>query len=123
MKKFIWIPLLVLTFSFASANEIKSGEPADKSGQTQISWEQVQVVYDLQAVDDLTAGEQLSETIRTSLNFGTKERVKKNCLKELKKQAASKGYSVIYIHDDHSKTKRFNKRGIEVTLVGTGYSS
>ena len=123
MKKLFWIPLFVLTFSFAYANEINFEEPATANEPTQISWEQVQVVYDQSQVENMQAGERMSETIRTSLNFGTQERVKKDCLKALKKQAASKGYSVIHIDESSSKTKRYNKRDIEVTLVGTGYSS
>ena len=85
------------------------------------SWEEVKVVYDLSEVADMTMGKQMTETIKTSLNFGTKSKVKKNCLKQLKKQAAEHGYSVIYIDEEASKDKRFNKRGIEVTLVGVGY--
>jgi len=123
MKKILWIPLFVLTFSFAYSSEITSTEPAAADKPTQIPWEQVQVVYDQSQLADMQAGETMSETIRTSLNFGTKERVKKDCLKELKKQAASKGYSVIYIDESSTRTKRYNKRDIEVTLVGTGYSS
>ena len=88
---------------------------------SKLSWEEVQVVYDLNEVADMTMGKQMTETIKTSLNFGTKSKVKKNCLKELKKQAAEQGYSVIYINEEASKDKRFNKRGIEVTLVGVGY--
>ena len=86
-----------------------------------LSWEEVQVVYVLNEVADMTMGKQMTETIKTSLNFGTKSKVKKNCLKELKKQAAEQGYSVIYINEEASKDKRFNKRGIEVTLVGVGF--
>lgn len=86
-----------------------------------INWEDVQVVYDLNEVVYMTKGSKMTETIKTSLNFGTKSKVKKNCLKELKKQAAKKGYSTIYLDEEASKDKRFNKRGIEVTLVGVGY--
>ena len=92
-----------------------------KDQNSQISWEEVQVVYDLNEVADMTMGKKMTETIKTSLNFGTKSKVKKNCLKELKKQAAEEGYSVIYLDEKASKDKRFNKRGIEVTLVGFGY--
>ena len=88
---------------------------------TKPSWEEVQVVYDLNEVADMTMGKKMTETIRTSLNFGTKSKVKKDCLKKLKKQAAEQGYSVIYINEEASKDKRFNKRGIEVTLVGVGF--
>ena len=91
------------------------------SQNDQMSWEEVQVVYDLNEVADMTKGSKMTETIKTSLNFGTKSKVKRNCLKELKKQAAKKGYSVVYIDKEASKDKRFNKRGIEVTLVGVGY--
>ena len=86
-----------------------------------LNWEEVKVVYDLHEVEDMIKGTKITETIKTSLNFGTKSKVKKNCLKELKKQAAKKGYSVIYLDEEASKDKRFNKRGIEVTLVGIGY--
>jgi len=89
--------------------------------ETKSTWEDVQVVYDLSEVADMTKGSKMTETIKTSLNFGTKSKVKRNCLKELKKQAAEKGYSVVYIDEEASKDKRFNKRGIEVTLVGVGY--
>ena len=91
------------------------------SQNDQMSWEEVQVVYDMNEVADMTKGSKMTETIKTSLNFGTKSKVKRNCLKELKKQAAKKGYSVVYIDEEASKDKRFNKRGIEVTLVGVGY--
>jgi len=89
--------------------------------ESESSWEDVQVVYDLNEVTELTKGSKMTETIKTSLNFGTKPKVKRDCLKQLKKQAAEKGYSVIYIDEEASKDKRFNKRGIEVTMVGVGF--
>jgi len=91
--------------------------------ESESSWEDVQVVYDLNEVTELTKGSKMTETIKTSLNFGTKSKVKRDCLKQLKKQAADKGYSVIYIDQEASKDKRFNKRGIEVTMVGVGFKS
>ena len=91
--------------------------------ESKTSWEDVKVVYDLDEVADMTMGKKMTETIKTSLNFGTKSKVKRNCLKELQKKAADQGYSVIYIDEEASKDKRFNKRGIEVTLVGVGYKS
>jgi len=91
--------------------------------ESKLSWEDVQVVYTLNEIADMTMGKKMTETIKTSLNFGTKSTVKKNCLKGLKKQAAEEGYSVIYLDEKASKEKRFNKRGIEVTLVGIGYKS
>lgn len=87
------------------------------------SWQDVKVVYDSSEVAEMEKGEMLSKTINTSLNFGTKEKFRENCLEELKKEAAQKGYSVILISEKDSKEKRFNKRGFEVTMVGTGYKS
>ncbi len=84
-------------------------------------WQEVKVVYDAAEVADMSKGEDLSKTINTSLNFGTKSKFRKNCLEELKKEAAEKGYSVILIDESASKEKRFSKRGIEITMAGTGY--
>lgn len=108
--------LFLLTFGFGWAQ-------TSEDGKSKISWEDVQVVYTLDEIADMTRGKKMTETIKTSLNFGTKSTVKKNCLKELKRQAAEEGYSVIYLDEKASKEKRFNKRGIEVTLVGVGYKS
>ena len=113
-----------ITFFFVFLMTIGAGlaQTSDQE-QSKPSWEDVQVVYDLNEVEDMTQGKKMSETIKTSLNFGTKSKVKRNCLKQLKKRAAENGYSVIYIDEEASKDKRFNKRGIEVTLVGVGYKS
>ncbi len=113
-KKIAVLIVFLLTFGINMAQ-------TSANQDTKPSWEEVQVVYDLNEVADLTMGKKMTETIRTSLNFGTKSKVKKNCLKELQKKAADHGYSVIYIDEEASKDKRFNKRGIEVTLVGVGY--
>ncbi len=115
LKKIVLFLMLVMTFGVVMAqtttNEIES------------KWEDVVVVYDLSEVADNVNGKKMTETIRTSLNFGTKSKVKKNCLKQLKKQAARNGYSVLYIDEEASTDKRFNKRGIEVTLVGRAFKS
>lgn len=87
------------------------------------SWENVQVVHDLSEVADMTMGSKMTETIKTSLNFGNKPKVKNNCMKALKKQAAEQGFSVLYIDEEAIKYKRFNKRGIEVTVVGVAYKN
>ena len=113
-KKIAVLSMFLMTFGAVTAQ-------TSQDQNDQMSWEEVQVVYDLNEVAEMTKGSQMTETIKTSLNFGTKSKVKRNCLKELKKQAAQKGYSVVYIDEDASKDKRFNKRGIEVTLVGVGY--
>ncbi len=113
-KKITVLIMFLLTLGTAMAQ-------SSKDQNSSISWEEVQVVYDLSEVADMTRGTKMTETIKTSLNFGTKSKVKKDCLKELKKKAAENGYSVIYLDEEASKDKRFNKRGIEVTLVGVGY--
>jgi len=113
-KKIAILTVMFLTFGLGWS-QISENQKA------KINWEDVEVVYDLNEVAGMTKGSKMTETIKTSLNFGTKSKVKKNCLKELKKQAAEKGYSVIYLDEEASKDKRFNKRGIEVTLVGVGY--
>ena len=113
-KKVSILLVLLLFFGIGIAQEAEKAEQIN-------SWENVAVVYDLNEVADMTMGKKMTETIKTSLNFGTKSKVKKNCLKELKKQAAEHGYTVIYVDEEASKDKRFNKRGIEVTLVGIGY--
>ena len=87
------------------------------------SWQDVKVVYDSSEVAEMEKGEMLSSTINTSLNFGTRAKFRKNCMEDLKKEAAEKGYSVILINEEASTEKRFNKRGFEVTMVGTGYKS
>ncbi|MGI9530288.1 hypothetical protein [Lutimonas sp.] len=113
-KKIALFGILFLTFCLALAQ-------TSDAQKTAINWEEVQVIYDLNEVAEMTRGSKMTETIKTSLNFGTKSKVKRNCLKELQKQAAEKGYTVLYIDEEASKDKRFNKRGIEVTLVGVGY--
>lgn len=115
-KNQMMLLLFLLTFGFGVAQTSENKE-------SKISWEDVRVVYTLNEVADMTMGKKMTETIKTSLNFGTKSKVKKNCLKELKRQAAEEGYLVIYLDEKASKEKRFNKRGIEVTLVGVGYKS
>ncbi|MDN3641819.1 hypothetical protein QWY87_03850 [Lutimonas halocynthiae] len=113
-KKIAVLIIFLLTFGAGMAQ-------TSKDQNSTVSWEEVQVVYDLSEVADMTMGKRMTETIKTSLNFGTKSKVKRNCLKELQKKAADQGYSVIYIDEEASKDKRFNKRGIEVTLVGVGF--
>jgi superfamily I DNA and RNA helicase len=91
------------------------------SVESQASWENVKVVYEAGEVANMQQGETLSSTINTSLNFGTKAKFRKNCMEDLKKEAAEKGYSVILINEEASSEKKFNKRGFEITLVGQGY--
>ena len=116
MKKLIAALLVLIGFPFLLAQNVKSD-------MSLTDWQEVKVVYDDSEVTDMVKGEKMSSTINTSLNFGTRSKFRKNCLDELKKEAAEKGYSVILIHEKDSKEKRFNKRGIEITMVGTGYKS
>ena len=114
MKKWFASLVLVLSVSFMMAQNTANVE-------AQASWENVKVVYEVGEVADLQQGETLSSTINTSLNFGTRAKFRKNCMEDLKKEAAEKGYSVILINEEASTEKRFNKRGFEITLVGKGY--
>lgn len=114
MKRLFASLVLVLSFSFLMAQNTTTDAP-------QTSWENVKVVYEMSEVADMQQGETLTSTINTSLNFGTKAKFRKNCLKDLKKEAAGRGYSVILINEEASSEKRFNKRGFEVTLVGKGF--
>ena len=114
MIKWIASLVLVLSVSFLMAQNTANVEP-------QTSWENVKVVYEAGEVTDMQKGETLSSTINTSLNFGTRAKFRKNCMEDLKKEAAEKGYSVILINEEASTEKRFNKRGFEITLVGKGY--
>lgn len=113
MKKLVALLLVLFVFPVLWAQSSTDKSPA--------AWQDVQVVYDNSEVADMVKGEQMSNTINTSLNFGTKSKFRKNCLNELKKEAAEKGYSVILINEKDSKEKRFNKRGIEITMVATGF--
>ena len=88
--------------------------------QTVINWKEVQVVYDLNEVAGMRTCRQLPAPAPSSLNF-VKSRRMNECLIKLKKQAAQKGYKVIYVDEEKSKFKRFDKRGVKVTLVGVGY--
>ncbi len=114
MKRLIASLVLVMSFSFLTAQNTGDLEP-------QNSWENVKVVYEASEVSNMMQGETLSSTINTSLNFGTRAKFRKSCLEDLKKEAADKGYSVILINEEASSEKRFNKRGFEITLVGQGY--
>jgi hypothetical protein len=114
MKRFIASLVLVMSFSFLMAQNSANAE-------AQTSWENVKVVYQVSEVADMEQGETLSSTINTSLNFGTRAKFRKNCMEDLKKEAAVKGYSVILINEDASSEKRINKRGFEITLIGKGY--
>ena len=114
MKRFIASLALLMSFSFMIAQNTVTSEP-------QTSWENVKVVYEASQVANMQQGETLSSSINTSLNFGTRAKFRKNCLEDLKKEAAEKGYSVILINEEASSEKRFNKRGFEITLVGKGY--
>jgi superfamily I DNA and RNA helicase len=116
MKKLIASLVLVLSVSFLMAQNIANVE-------SQTSWENVKVVYEAGEVADMQQGETLSSAINASLNFGTRAKFRKNCMEDLKKEAAEKGYSVILINEEASTEKRFNKRGFEITLVGKGYRS
>jgi hypothetical protein len=116
MKKLIAVLIVIFGFPFVIAQA-----QTPESGLSH--WQEVKVVYDNSEVADMVKGEEMSKTINTSLNFGTKSKFRKNCLDQLKKEAAEKGYSVILINEKDSEEKRFNKRGIEITLVGTGYKS
>lgn len=116
MKRLFASFVLVLSISFLMAQNTTSVEP-------QTSWENVKVVYEASEVANLQQGETLSSTINTSLNFGTRAKFRENCIEELKKEAAEKGYTVILINEEASSEKRFNKRGFEITLVGKGYRS
>lgn len=113
----ILVSLLVSTGAFAFSMQ---NEPNQSEMQ---AWENVQVVYNADEVSSMEKGEIFSETLNTSLNFGTKSKFKRNVLKELKKEAHKKGYSVILIDEAASKDKRYNKRGIEITMVAIGYKS
>ena len=113
MKRSFFALMFLLAFPVLYAQNSATGEVSD--------WQEVKVVYDANEVSDMDRGEDLSKTINTSLNFGTKSKFRKNCLDALKKEAAEKGYSVILIDENASEEKRFNKRGIEITMAGTGY--
>ena len=114
MKRLIASFVLLMSFSFLMAQNTAKVEP-------QTSWENVKVVYESSEVANMQQGETLSSTLNTSLNFGTRAKFRKNCMEDLKKEAAEKGYSVILINEQASSEKRFNKRGFEITLVGQGY--
>ena len=114
MKRLVASFVLLLSFSFVMAQSSTSNEP-------QTSWQDVEVVYESSEVANMQKGETLSQTINTSLNFGTRAKFRKNCMEDLKKEAADKGYSVILINEEASSEKRFNKRGFEITLVAHGY--
>ena len=99
-----------MSTSQESSNEIK-----------EIQWENVEVFYELEHVEHYTKGERLTETLKTSLNFGGKSKLEGHCLKKLQKQAAKKGYPIIYVDKGASSTKRFDKRGIKIILIARGY--
>lgn len=113
MKRAFTSLVMVLSFSLLLAQ--------NSPDQTQSSWQEVEVVYDTEKVADMEKGETLSSTINTSLNFGTRVKFRKNCMNDLKKEAARKGYSTVLIDEKASSEKRFNKRGFEITLVAKGY--
>jgi hypothetical protein len=113
MKRAFTSMVMVLSFSFLMAQ--------NSPDQTQTSWQEVEVVYEADKVTGMEKGETLSSTINTSLNFGTRAKFRKNCLNDLKKEAAQKGYSTVLIDEKASNEKRFNKRGFEITLVAKGY--
>ena len=114
MKKLVALILVLFGFPVLLAQNSSLDESPS-------AWQDVKVVYDNSEVADMVKGEKMSKTINTSLNFGTKSKFRKNCLNELKKEAAEKGYSVILINEKDSEEKRFNKRGFEITMIGTGY--
>ena len=74
IKKITVLIIFLMTFGTGIAQ-------SSEDQNSQISWEEVQVVYDLSEVADMTMGKRMTETIKTSLNFGNKPKVKKNCLK------------------------------------------
>lgn len=114
MKNLLITILLVFAFTQVAISQESSNA---------INWEDIEVVYELENVENYTKGERLTETLKTSLNFGTKSKFERVCLKKLKQQAAEKGYHVVYVDQEASSNKRFNKRGIEITLVGRGYKN
>ena len=112
MKNFLFILML----GFISFNGFAQNDQSDQS----ISWEDVEVIYNMSENSCSVPGERMSNSLKTSLNFGTQKKAKQKSLNELKKQAAAKGYKVLYVDESETKVKRFNKRGIEVSLVGYG---
>ena len=70
IKNIAVLILFLLTFGAGIA------QTSEEQNNT-VSWEEVQVVYDLSEVADMTMGKRMTETIKTSLNFGTKSKVKK----------------------------------------------
>ena len=69
-KKIAVLAVMFLTFGMGWAQ-------TSEEQKTTINWEEVQVVYDLNEVAEMTQGSKMTETIKTSLNFGTKSKVKK----------------------------------------------
>lgn len=112
-KKFTVLAVMFLAFGLAWAQD-------SEKQKTTINWKEVQVVYDYNEVSELTHGFGITETIKSSLNFGKSKGIN-DCLIKLKKQAASKGYTVIYVDEEATEFKRFDKRGVKITLMGVGY--
>lgn len=122
MKNYFIIALFVLNASLLSAT---NEEPTIDSYSTIDSicqWENVKVLYSSNEAQNMEKGDLITNSIDTSLNFATKERIKNDCLIELQKKAAKLGYSAILIDKENSFEKRYNKRGLKVTLVAIGYS-
>ena len=108
--------IIALVVVFAGFNAWSQTSESEQS----ISWQDVEVVYDLSENECAAPTEKISNSLQTSLNFGTQKKAKQKSLVELKKKAAAKGYKKLFVDESKTKIKRFNKRGIEVSLVGYG---
>ena len=109
---------LIITLVFVFTGFYAFGQTTD--AERQIAWQDVEVIYNLSENECAGTGEEISNSLQTSLNFGTQKKAIQKSLTELKKKAAAKGYKTIYVDESKTKVKRFNKRGIEVSLVGYG---
>ena len=70
MKKFIFI----LVFGFLGINAFGQAQDAEQS----ISWQDVEVIYDMSEHSCAVPGEKISNSLQTSLNFGTQKKAKQN---------------------------------------------
>ena len=112
--------LVILAFILPVSGSNPTSEKKE-STDSNVTQQEVEVVYDASAVEGMTRGSTLVGHVNTSQNFGGKEKFKRKCLKQIKEEALKKGYSKVLIDEEKSKVKRFNKRGIDVKVVAYGY--
>ena len=114
MRKLLFISIaLLFTYQSFSQVEIKSEKDWDKVSVTSVQAD----------VNDLLKGEVIKAKTTGRTLTSNRNVLKMRTLEELKRQAASKGYHMILlVHQNSRSFHRGGKHGVISSAVGIGYS-